>query len=264
TVHDLIHLARPEYARSPAKRAYARLMFGTIRRRAAEIVTVSEFTKGEFLRLVGPPRAPITVAHNGVDERWRQRVEPTRSPTAPYVVCVASLKPHKNLVTLIEAFATIRDRVPHNLLIVGRVDGLRTADTRALQRAAEHGDRIRVTGELSDAALRSLIGEATALVHPSLYEGFGLPPLEAMAAGCPCLVSRTTAMPEVCGEAALYCNPLDPADIAARLYRLLTDERLRQDLSTIGRARAATFQWSRTAEGTLAVLDRAVARTSTV
>lgn len=264
TVHDLIHLARPEYARSPAKRAYARLMFGTIRRRAAEIVTVSEFTKGEFLRLVGPPRAPITVAHNGVDERWRQRVEPAHNPTAPYVVCVASLKPHKNLVTLIDGFATIRDRVPHNLLIVGRVDGLRTADTRALQRAAEHGDRIRVTGELSDAALRSLIGEATALVHPSLYEGFGLPPLEAMAAGCPCLVSRTTAMPEVCGEAALYCNPLDPADIAARLYQLLTDERLRQDLSTIGRARAATFQWSRAAEGTLAVLDRAVARTSTV
>jgi glycosyltransferase involved in cell wall biosynthesis len=81
-----------------------------------------------------------------------------------------------------------------------------------------------------------------------------------MALGCPCLVSQTTALPEVCGDAALYCNPADPTDIAARLYQLVTDERLRRDLSVRGRARAATFQWSRTAERTLEVLDHALAR----
>ena len=259
TVHDVIHLARPEYTQSASKRWYARHMFASIRRRAAAILTVSEFTKGEFLRLVGTPRAPITVAHNGVDERWFHSESPARVPRAPYILCVASLKPHKNLVALIDAFARLRDRLPHDLLIVGPVDGLRTTDTAVLGRAAACGDRVHLTGEVSDAALRSLVAGASALVHPSLYEGFGLPPLEAMACGCPCLVSQTTALPEVCGDAALYCNPADPTDIAARLYQLLTDERLRRDLSTRGRARAATFQWSRTAERTLEVLDHVLA-----
>jgi glycosyltransferase involved in cell wall biosynthesis len=261
TVHDLIHLARPEYTQNVAKRAYAGLMFETIRRRASAILTVSEFTKGEFLRLVGSPSAPITVAYNGVDECWfRQSESRSPRPAEPYIVCVASLKPHKNLVTLIQAFATLRDRIPHNLLIVGRTDGLRTADSAVLGHAGAYGDRVRLIGEVNDATLRSLIAGAAALVHPSLYEGFGLAPLEAMAAGCPCLVSRTTAMPEVCGDAALYCNPLDPTDIASRLCQLVTDQPLRTDLSARGRSRAATFQWSRTAERTLGALDHALAR----
>jgi glycosyltransferase involved in cell wall biosynthesis len=189
TVHDVIHLARPEYTQSMSKRWYARRMFATIRRRAAAILTVSEFTKGEFLRLVGVPRAPIVVAHNGVDERWFHPVESSApAPPAPYIVCVASLKPHKNLVALIDAFAALRDRLPHRLLIVGRMAGLRTTDGAVLDRAAICRDRVQLTGEVNDAALRSLIAGAAALVHPSLYEGFGLPPLEAMACGCPCVV----------------------------------------------------------------------------
>jgi glycosyltransferase involved in cell wall biosynthesis len=264
TVHDLIHLARPEYTKSGSKQMYARRMFATIRRRAAAILTVSEFTKGEFLRLVGAPRAPIVVAHNGVDERWFHPIDsaPPRS-AAPYVVCIASLKPHKNLGALIDAFARLRDRLPHNLLIVGRIGGLRTTDTAVLGKVAACGDRVQLTGEVSDAALRSLVAGASALVHPSLYEGFGLPPLEAMASGCPCLVSRTTAMPEVCDDAVLYCNPGDPNDIATRLYQLVTDERLRADLSTRGRARAATFQWSHTAGRTLDVLDHVISLSRT-
>lgn len=261
TVHDLIHLARPEYTNSGSKQWYARRMFATIRRRAAAILTVSEFTKREFLRLVGAPRAPIVVAHNGVDERWFHPIDSSLSrSSAPYIICVASLKPHKNLVALIDAFARLRDRLPHKLLIVGRMSGLRTTDAAVLGTVAACGGRVQLTGEVSDAALRSLVAGASALVHPSLYEGFGLPPLEAMASGCPCLVSQTTAMPEVCGDAVLYCNPGDPIDIAARLYQLVTDGRLKADLSTRGRARAATFQWSDTAGRTLEVLDHVIAR----
>jgi len=272
TMHDVMHLARQEYTSSAAKHAYARFMFATIRRRAAAILAVSEFTKGEFLRLVGTPRAPITVALNGVDEGWFEQAPSSPNPSGPYVVCIASLKPHKNLVALIDAFGALRDRIPHKLLIVGRIDGLRTTDTTVSARVDASGGRVRLVGEVSDVSLRSLIDGAAALVHPSLYEGFGLPPLEAMAAGCPCLVSRTTAMPEVCGDAVLYCNPRDSADIAARLYQLVTDARLRLDLSMRGRARAAGFHWSRTAERTLEVLDQvlvvgrtgAVARPSSV
>jgi glycosyltransferase involved in cell wall biosynthesis len=264
TVHDLIHLTRPEYTNSRSKQWYARRMFAAIRRRAAAILTVSEFTKGEFLRLVGPPRGPIVVAHNGVDERWFHPVESSlaRSP-APYILSIASLKSHKNLIALIDAFTRVCDRLPHHLVIVGRIGGLRTPDTAVLGAVAACGGRVQLTGEVSDVALRSLVAGASALVHPSLYEGFGLPPLEAMASGCPCLVSQTTAMPEVCGDAVLYCNPGDPNDIAARLYQLVTDERLKADLSIRGRARAATFQWSNTAGRTLEVLDQVISRVET-
>jgi glycosyltransferase involved in cell wall biosynthesis len=264
TVHDLIHLARPEFTQHAAKRAYAQLMFQSIRRRAAAILAVSEFTKSEFLRLVGTPSGRITVVHNGVDTWWSRGSNASVSrPSAPYIICVSSLKPHKNLGALIDAFTTLRDRIPHNLLIVGRVDGMRTVDNAVIARARVQGDRLQLLGEVSDAALRSLIAGATALVHPSLYEGFGLPPLEAMAAGCPCLVSRITAMPEICGDAALYCDPLDTSDIASRLYQLVMDHRLRSDLVVRGRARAAQFQWSRAAEFTLEALDQAVARVRT-
>lgn len=265
SIHDVIHLARPEYTTNRAKRWYSRTMYEMVRRRATAILTCSEFTRLEFLRLVGPTRAPILVMPYGVDASWFQDAPPTpggagsalKSKT-PYVVCVGSLKPHKNVGALIAAFATLLDRIPHNLMIVGRAEGLRTADPDAFERAGACGDRIRFVGEISDSALRALVAGAAALAHPSLYEGFGFPPLEAMAAGCPCVVSRAASLPEVCGDAVLYCDATDPADIASQLFRVITDQRLASDLSKRGRARADTFRWSRTVETTLDALDYVV------
>lgn len=262
TVHDVIHLARPEYTGSATKRLYSRMMFEMVRRRASAILTCSEFTRLEFLRRVGTTRAPITVAHYGVDARWFRGAplaykavgRETRS-TNPYVVCVGSLKPHKNVGALIRAFATLLDRIPHDLVIVGRVEGLRTADAGVFESASACGDRIRFVGEVSDSALRSFVAGASALVHPSLYEGFGFPPLEAMAAGCPCVVSRAASLPEVCGDAVLYCDASDPSDIASQLFRLVADDRLSAELSNRGRARAARFPWSRTVDATLDALE---------
>jgi glycosyltransferase involved in cell wall biosynthesis len=261
SVHDVIHLARPEYTGNAAKRWYARLMFEMVRRRATAILTCSEFTRQEFLRLAGPTRARFTVAPYGVDTRWFQDA-PAASQTVghgpqrrPYVVCVGSLKPHKNVGALISAFATLLDRIPHDLVIVGRAEGLRTADAEAVKSSSAFGDRIRFAGEISDAALRALVAGASALAHPSLYEGFGFPPLEAMAAGVPCVVSRAASLPEVCGEAVLYCDASKPADIASQLYRLLTDDRLSADLSKRGRARATTFRWNPAVDATLDALD---------
>jgi glycosyltransferase involved in cell wall biosynthesis len=262
SVHDVIHLARPEYTSNAAKRWYSRLMFEMVRRRARAILTCSEFTRLEFLRLVGTTRAPITVAPYGVDASWFRTAPPTpeqvRHATKskiPYVVCVGSLKPHKNVGALITAFATLLDRIPHDLVIVGRVEGLRTADAKAFESASACGERIEFTGEISESALRSLVAGASALVHPSLYEGFGLPPLEAMAAGCPCVVSRAASLPEVCGDAVLYCDASNPSDIASQLFHLVTDDRLRADLSKRGRSRAGTFRWSRALDATLDSLD---------
>lgn len=266
SVHDVIHLARPEYTSNAAKRWYSRFMFEMVRRRATAILTCSEFTRLEFLRLVGPTRARFTVSPYGVDERWfgdatapLEEITQATSSKRPYIVCVGSLKPHKNVGALITAFATLLDRLPHDLLIVGRGEGLRTADAKVFESASACGDRIQFVGEISDAALRSLVAGASALVHPSLYEGFGFPPLEAMAAGCPCVVSRAASLPEVCGDAVLYCDASDPSDIASQLCRLVSDDRLRADLSKRGRVRAAMFPWSRTVDATLDALDFVVA-----
>jgi glycosyltransferase involved in cell wall biosynthesis len=259
TVHDVIHLARPEFTRQFAKHAYARMMFERVRRRAAAIVTVSEFTKQEFLRLVGESRAPMTVARNGVDRTWfvKRPVEPAWQGR-PYLLSVGSMKPHKNLPALINAFASIRHLVPHELLLVGRWKDMRTLDSRVPAVAAEVGDRVRHLGEVSEPELRALVAGAAVFVHPSLYEGFGLPPLEAMAAGVPCIVARAASMPEVCGDAAVYCDPRDPGDIARRLYEVLTDDALRADLSQRGPQRAKDFDWRRSAEIVLGEFDRVV------
>jgi glycosyltransferase involved in cell wall biosynthesis len=122
--------------------------------------------------------------------------------------------------------------------------------------AVQSSDHVRFVGEISGPALRSLVAGASALLHPSLYEGFGFPPLEAMAVGCPCVVSNATSLPEVCGDAVVYCDATNPTDMANQLRRVLSDAELRNSLVSRGRARAAAFPWSRSAELTLAALER--------
>lgn len=262
TVHDVLHLAKPEYLRNPLKRAYARAMFEAVQRRATRIVTVSDFSRVEYRRLAGLRGPEPVVVHNGVAESWHAE-QPLAARTSgagsPYVVYVGNVKPHKNLGTLVRAFASIVEDVPHDLLIVGRREGLRGPDAHVEAAAAALGGRVRFAGEANDEALRGYVAGAAALVMPSLYEGFGLPPLEAMAVGCPTLVARAASLPEVCGDAALYCDPLDPADMGQALRRLLLDEPLRESLRVRGLAHVRRFRWERTARETLVQLELAMA-----
>lgn len=258
TVHDLMHLALPEYSRGLHRRAYARFMFGALRRRADRVICVSHFTARELVRLVGVEPRRITVVHEGVDAAWFED-EPGPSPHArPYLLFVGNVKPHKNLVRLVQAFEALASDVPHDLLIVGKREGFRTGDPRVLQAAGRMAGRIRFTGYVPDERLRSYVRHAGALVLPSLYEGFGLPPLEAMASGCPVVVSRAASLPEVCGDAALYCDPLDPHDIAAQIRRAVNDATLRAELVDRGRLHARRFTWERCAEQTAAVMEAMV------
>jgi glycosyltransferase involved in cell wall biosynthesis len=172
---------------------------------------------------------------------------------------VGNVKPHKNVATLVRAFAALAPQIPHHLAIVGRIDGMRTSDDEVRRLAADVGPRVHLVGEVSDDELAAWIGHATAFAFPSLYEGFGLPPLEAMAAGCPCLVARSGSLPEVCGDAAHYCDPHDVSDVAARLHELLTDEALRVRLRTRGLERAAAYPWERCVAGTVAVIEETLA-----
>lgn len=259
TVHDVCHLALPNMYGGAARGAYARYMFGTVRRRAREIVFDSDFTRAEFVRHVGEPTRSTT-ALLGVDRVWRAAVRTPRPHQRPYVLFVGSGKPHKNLVSLIKAFEMSRVALAgHDLVLLGSFQRQRTIDTGALSLAAALGSRVRFVRDADDATVRAFVAGAAALVLPSLYEGFGLTALEAMAAGCPCLVSNVASLPEVCGDGALYCDPRDPSNIAKQLVRLVSDGELRTRLVDAGRLRANRFDWDITAEQTAAVLDRALA-----
>ncbi len=247
TVHDLAHLALPEVFGRGLKRLYARLTFGAVRRRAGGVLFVSRFTRDEFHRLVGPPRGAEWTVPNGVDESWFEAA-PAAAPERPYFVFVGNVKPHKNLGRLLAAFARVAGEIPHELVIAGRREGFITGDRGVERRAAELGERVRFTGRLPPAELRRAVAGAAALVLPSLYEGFGLPALEAMACGRPVLAARAGALPEVCGDAALYCDPLDEETIADGLRRLATDAVLGARLTAAARERARTYRWEVAAE----------------
>ncbi len=271
TVHDMSHLVVPEIVGDTKKRIYAQTMFRTLRKRASVIFTVSDFSKAELLRLTRGARGAsddnIVTTHLGISAEWNtaSRRPPLRESS--YFVCVGNIKPYKNLGRLVDAFLKISDRIPQDLVIIGQSEGLITGESAEFfERIRQAGDRIHLTGFVSHQQLLSLVGHADALIMPSLYEGFGLPPLEAMAAGVPVAVSRAASLPEVCGEAALYFDPLDVDDIAAKLAEIASSPATSQQLREHGRRRSLMFDWGRcanlTAEALLAVLNAAGAAAS--
>jgi glycosyltransferase involved in cell wall biosynthesis len=262
TVHDIMHLTRPEYRRSLTKRAYARAMFTAVRDRASLVLFDSKFVEEEFRKHVGDPRGITQVAPLGVSDDWRigGGARPEVVGARPYIVFVGYHKPHKNLRGLLSAFQRVINRIPHNLLIAGRSEGLRTADAGIAAAAASLGDRVIFAGEIGPGELRGAVAHADLLVQPSFDEGFGLPPLEAMAMGCPCLVSRAGSLPEVCADAAAYCDAGDPASIADGIVALLDDGDLRQRLIQRGYERAAGYTWHRCADTTASALEGAMTR----
>ncbi len=217
TVHDVIFLAMPQFF-GRLKVLVARLFFARIRQSADAIAFDSHFTAAEFDRLVGKPRGVTKVIYNGIDEAWFTPPDETISlpPWAadPYVVCVGNLKPHKNLRALIAAFAKLAPSVPHRLVVIGQRDGFITGDKEAERLGAALGDRIVFTGHLPFETLRLVVSRAALLVLPSLYEGFGLTPLEALASGCSVTAADIEVVHEVCGNAVTYFNPHETEDVA--------------------------------------------------
>lgn len=255
TIHDALHLARPEFVHGVHRRLYARAMFASVRRRAARVLCVSRFTADEVVRWGGVDPRRIEIVHEGVGTDWFEAVPGDSPHPRPYLLFVGNVKPHKNLVRLVEAFDLLSGEHDLDLVIVGKREGFITGDRRVAERAARLGSRVRFTGFVPDADLRRYVRHAVALVFPSLYEGFGLPALEAMASGCPVLASRAASLPEVCGDAALYFDPLRPDDIAAKIRLLLEDGALRRDLQGKGEERARRFTWERCARETREVID---------
>jgi glycosyltransferase involved in cell wall biosynthesis len=253
TVHDVFHLSMSHYLKGAHQRIYAKVMFHTIMRKAAAILCPSKYTVTELIRMTGYRRDNIHVTYNAVDPAWFEveRQAPLRE--RPYLLFVGNVKPHKNLKGLIQAFETLRDTIGHDLVIVGKKEGFITADDDTLTRAGS--GRIMFTGYVEDSELRRYVAHADALILPSFYEGFGIPPIEAMACGCPTIVSACSSLPEVCRDAALYCNPYDHLDIAARITELLLDRELRDEMAAKGRRHAQQFTWQASAATTARVIS---------
>jgi glycosyltransferase involved in cell wall biosynthesis len=252
-IHDASVFAVPQ-AYSLAFRSWYRAMLPVLGKRALRVVTVSEFSRGELSRLAGIPTDKVEVIPLGAEHLLETPADTSvlaRLPVAPgrYILAVGSRSPHKNLAAAIRAVAQLdSDGLP--LIIAG--------GTNRRIFAGQGGEvgRFHEAGYVTDGELRALYEHAACFVYPSLYEGFGLPPLEAMACGCPTVVSDIASLPEVCGNAAVYCDPRNPADIAARIRMVIQVPARQAELRQRGLARAREFTWDRAARALLDLIAR--------
>ena len=258
TLHDLLPLHEDLAPSTLPKRLAVRAWLWAIRRRARRVLCVSHATKADAIARGGLDPSLVEVVHLGVDADWKAVATETRGSGEPYLVFVGLIKPHKNLGALLAAFEMLQDRIPHRLLIVGKHFGLRDIDTTALQQARRLAPRVELRENVRKPDLVRLVAHSDALIQPSLHEGFGLPPLEAMAAGVPVIVSGAGALAEIGGDAARYCDPRSPASIAEAILDVVSDAGLRARMRQRGLARAALFTWETCAAKTADVIARTV------
>lgn len=256
TVHDVFHIANPDYIKGIHRKLYANVLYKSVRNHADAIICVSEFTKKEFKKLLNYDKSNIFAIHNGIDPSWKNVLNMSRLQKKPYLLVVGNVKPHKNLKNLMIAYKKVMNEIPHDLIIIGKKEGFITGDNDILKLAEPLGQRVRFTGFVSDDELKQYYKSADALVFTSLYEGFGLPPLEAMACGCPVISSNAASLPEVCGDAALYVNPFEPNDIANKIKLLTSNQNLRKQLTAKGSERVNLFSWKKSVKKTIRVIER--------
>jgi len=258
-VHDLCYLAHPEWF-SPARRAWYRVSVERPARRADLVLVDSQSTADDVCRLLGIPETRVVVVHLGVSKRFSPlapgEVEQVRKALGcprGYFLFVGTIEPRKNLPRLARAWDRVAEETGLPLVVAGR-RGWRHAAWDDTLRALEH--RPLLTDHVTEDQLPKLMGAATVLVWPSLMEGFGLPPLEAMACGTPVITSNRSSLPEVCGDAAVLVNPEAEEELAEAMRAVAADEGWRNRLRAAGLRRAAAFTWDACARKTLDALSR--------
>ncbi len=263
TVHDLSFLRHPdtfpEALRTYLERAVPRSVT-----RADHILADSHATRRDLIELLNVPAEKITTLHLGVSTRFSPDPRPNERTrlnaryglgAKPYILAVGTVQPRKNIRRLIEALDALISTHDVSLALAGQPAWL----SDPILEAAAARDYVHVLGFVADEDLPALYRQAAVFAFPSLYEGFGLPPLEAMACGTPVVASNASSIPEAVGDAGLLIDPLDVRALTHALDRLLTDTNLRQDLRTRGLGRATEFTWARTAERWLALVRKTFA-----
>jgi glycosyltransferase involved in cell wall biosynthesis len=245
-VRDLIPLVFPEHF--PITAWMWRLLFIPAIRKARAVITVSKHTRADLLRILGIPAEKVWVVPNGYHPVADRVAAGSPDGFLPFILYVSSSHyPYKNILGLLEAYRGLKQDFPHRLVVVGQpVPRFSPAIHAAVERLGLQ-DSVRLLRNLSDQELAGLYQRAELFVYPTLYEGFGMPPLEAMSCGVPVVASNRTSVPEVCGDAALYVDPYQPEEIRRGMAEALRNTELRSDLIRRGLARAAQFDWMRTA-----------------
>jgi glycosyltransferase involved in cell wall biosynthesis len=252
TIHDCIHLMFPQYLPNRFALTYARRSIALAARRATRVMTVSETSKRDIMRFFGTPSEKIDVIHNAYDERFGtepseeeiSRVRERYQLEGDFILYAGNVRPHKNLERVIEAFHIVRSQgLDHvKLVMIGDDISKYAALRRAVHRHQLH-KYVRFLGYVPEVTLAAMYRLAGVFVFPSLYEGFGLPPLEAMASGTPVVTSNVSSLPEVTGDAAVLVDPYDPSAIADGIARVLSDGEFSASLRSRGLARARQFSW---------------------
>ncbi len=263
TLHDLIFQFFPEY-HLPLNRWFLVNAMPHFLRHADAIIAVSECTKRDAVTIYHLPPEKITVIYEGVNpalvpERDPEHIAQARARYAknqPFLLFVSTIEPRKNIIALVDVLRVLRERgYPHRLLIAGRKGWLYQATFDHVKKTGMETE-VDFLDFVPDEELAALFAACDAFVFPSLYEGFGLTPLEAMACGAPVVCSNASSLPEVLGDAAVLVNPRQVGEIAAAVERVITDRALREELRAKGIAQAAKFSWERAARETLAVYEK--------
>ena len=270
TVHDLSFLRVPECFTGALRRYLERVVPRSVRR-ADHVIADSHSTKRDLVELLGTPAGKVTVIHSGVEPRFRPIID--RAALGPvrqrydlperFIISVGTLQPRKNFATLVEAFARLKSETGNwkpgarslKLVIAGGRGWLYEEIFARVEALGLQGD-VLFPGFVADEDLPALYNLAEAFVLPSLYEGFGLPPLEAMACGTPVVTSNVSSLPEVVGDAGLMVEPADVESLAVAIERVLEDGGLRREMVQRGLARAKEFTWERAARRLLGIYTR--------
>lgn len=267
TMHDLAFLKYPRLLTRDSARYYGQVDLAA--RQADHIIAVSESTKRDTVQLLGVPESKITVIHEAAhplftpitnaDVLARTR-EHYRLPQ-DFVLFVSTVEPRKNLPTLLRAFRRLRDNYKSEaVLAIAGNRGWLFEEVDQIVAQLKLGDAVRFLGGVPNEELVYLYNAAKLFVFPSFYEGFGLPPLEAMACGTPVIVSNVSSLPEVVGDAGMLIAPEDVEGLTVAMWRVLSDEKLQREMREKGLKRAQTFSWTRAARETLAVYHQVAQR----
>lgn len=260
TVHDLAFLLYPRFLTPDAARYYGQIDPSS--RSAAHIIAVSQSTKRDVTRLLGVADDKVSVIYEAASTSARridkaeaiQRVQEKYRIEGDFILFVSTIEPRKNLPTLLAAYSKLRAQYKSTapLVVAGHKGWLTDEVDQAIEKY-KLGDKVCFLGGVPNAELVYLYNAARVFALPSFYEGFGLPPLEAMACGTPVIVSNVSSLPEVVGDAGLLLDPNDIEGWTVELHRVLTDEKLHAEMSAKGLKRAANFSWERAARETLNV-----------
>lgn len=260
TIHDIYYYLHPEACPSKAAYLYARLMLKAAARFSKKIITVSQFSRNEIIKHLNVKTEKVVVIYNGVGEIYKPISDPIRFKEArdrynikdAYIFYAGIHQPRKNLINLIRAYSMLRNKKDFQLALGGKIDP-RRGEIYHIVNELGLNERVLFLGEVPEGDLPVLYSMASLFVFPSLYEGFGLPPLEAMACGAPVVASDAASLPEIVGDAAIMVDPKDINLLAYNMERVLSSNSLQAELKERGFKRAKLFNWQNTAKETLKI-----------